>query len=282
MAEVGGTQHLKKRKAAIGELEKGLQSLSEEDVIQAQLHFKNVIKKFAPFTDLVRTATRFLDMTEAHETPELELITAEDHFHYGVHLMNHNRQQDAKAAFQKAIELDPEDADSLYNLACIAALEGDKAAMMERVRKALALKPELLSSVIEDGELTALITHEDFKSLKEVIELVAEKAEIEALKIEKAARKAAKAAVKAAVKSEEHSQADSAGAPEPPEPEPVAEEKAPVAEKPAKKKTATTTNTTKSAGADKRAGKTVVKSHAEEEIPVEPDVASEEIPDGAV
>jgi tetratricopeptide (TPR) repeat protein len=77
-----------------------------------------------------------------------------------------NRWQEALASVEKALKIDPEKAEALYNRACYGALLGRKAdAIAPDLRKAFALRPKLRELADDDHDLDSVRNEPEIKNL---------------------------------------------------------------------------------------------------------------------
>ena len=83
----------------------------------------------------------------------------------GVIYMSRNRNADALAVLNRAVEVKDANADPYYNLACIHARMGDTASSLEYLKKAIALNPEAKDWAKDDQDLNSLKKLPRFKKL---------------------------------------------------------------------------------------------------------------------
>jgi uncharacterized Ntn-hydrolase superfamily protein len=80
-------------------------------------------------------------------------------------LLNGNQMPQAIALFQQLVELQPNDANHRYNLACGLARAGRNDEAMEQLRQALQLDPKMKDLAKTDTDLVSLRERDDFKQL---------------------------------------------------------------------------------------------------------------------
>lgn len=112
-----------KRKRAIREFDNAMKILSDGDKEKAVAEFNFVKDKFPRELDIVQKAVMWIGLLtkQAPEAPE----TAEDFYFEGVRLSQRNQDSKALEMFEKAVSMDPEYLDALYNIACITCKSGD-------------------------------------------------------------------------------------------------------------------------------------------------------------
>jgi tetratricopeptide (TPR) repeat protein len=159
-------EQTERRKRAVREFDNAvtlLHSGKKEKGIE-ELHF--VIKTFTSETDLVDRARLYLKKMESKPDKQPpEATNAEEYYHLGIWMMNNHQFQDCEAVFRKALELDPEYTDALYNLACIASINEDYPESIRLIREVLALEEHYIDSVVSDSDFEPLWTNEDFVEL---------------------------------------------------------------------------------------------------------------------
>ena len=80
-------------------------------------------------------------------------------------LLNDNKMDQAIALFQQLVELQPNDANHRYNLACGLARAGRNDEAMEQLTRALELDPKMKEPAKTDTDLTSLRERDDFQKL---------------------------------------------------------------------------------------------------------------------
>jgi tetratricopeptide (TPR) repeat protein len=80
-------------------------------------------------------------------------------------LIKIGKLNEALTTVNKAIELSPNDANAVYNRACIYSLSGDKKKAISDLKKAIELNPELKKYAPSDSDLKSLYDDEGFKEL---------------------------------------------------------------------------------------------------------------------
>ena len=75
------------------------------------------------------------------------------------------RFDEALAAFNKGVEINPDDPLNYYNRACIYSLKGDKANALADLKKAIGMNPSMKQNAIKDKDFKNLWKDADFKKL---------------------------------------------------------------------------------------------------------------------
>ncbi|HEV2386487.1 MAG TPA: tetratricopeptide repeat protein [Candidatus Acidoferrales bacterium] len=91
--------------------------------------------------DRARMHLRICDQRMAgHVEPALR--TAEDHYHHGVAMMNLGRWDDARAALEKAMKIEPKADYVIYALAALDCRTGETESAMNNLKIAIQLRAE--------------------------------------------------------------------------------------------------------------------------------------------
>jgi tetratricopeptide (TPR) repeat protein len=76
-----------------------------------------------------------------------------------------NRYEEAISSYNRAIQLDPNQAEYIYNQGCAYCLKGDKVNALADLKKAISLSPQLKEYAPKDEDFKSLWDDEDFKNL---------------------------------------------------------------------------------------------------------------------
>jgi tetratricopeptide (TPR) repeat protein len=87
---------------------------------------------------------------------EVKLSTAEDHFNYGVELLNARDVELAKHHLGRALLMEPDADHVLYTLALCCGLAGDGNGACDNLKRAIALEPKNRILARQDPEFSAL------------------------------------------------------------------------------------------------------------------------------
>jgi hypothetical protein len=88
------------------------------------------------------------------EKPQLK--TADDHYNYGIKLMNDRKLDEAEQHLQRALRLAPEAAYLHYAHAVLRALKGDARAAFENLKKAIEIDPQSRVLALNDADLAGV------------------------------------------------------------------------------------------------------------------------------
>jgi tetratricopeptide (TPR) repeat protein len=80
-------------------------------------------------------------------------------------LASMNRYEEAISSYNRATQLDPNQAEYIYNCGCAYCLKGDKANALTNLKKAISLNPQLKAYAPKDEDFKSLWDDEDFKKL---------------------------------------------------------------------------------------------------------------------
>lgn len=90
---------------------------------------------------------------------KVELKTAEDHYNYGVKLMNDRRLEEAERYLQKALRLAPKAGHVHYANAVLSALKGNAELAFGNLKRAIEIDPLNRVLALNDADLGSVITH---------------------------------------------------------------------------------------------------------------------------
>jgi len=99
------------------------------------------------------------------EQPTPALNSAEDHYNYGIALVNTRSLPQAREHFEKALELAPNSDHIHYALALAQALSGDVGNAFENLRRAIDLEPRNRILARQDADFAPLANQPPFDSL---------------------------------------------------------------------------------------------------------------------
>ncbi len=119
-----------------------------------------------PERDVAQRARLHIAMCDRRlEHPPVDLQTAEDHYNYGVALINTRKLSEARSHLEAALATSP-DADHIhYALALAQALMGDSARACESLRRAIELEPRNRLIARQDADFAPLASHPPFSAL---------------------------------------------------------------------------------------------------------------------
>jgi tetratricopeptide (TPR) repeat protein len=86
------------------------------------------------------------------EKPVVDLKTAEDHYNYGIAMINARNLSDAQQHLEAALKLDPRADHVLYALAIAKGLSGDIDAACDNLKRAIDLEPRNRISARQDAD----------------------------------------------------------------------------------------------------------------------------------
>jgi len=151
----------KRRRRAIGQFEAALVALSEGRYAEAREGLEAIITKYKHEIDLIERTRLYLkriDLLESASADGDGEYSADQHFKLGIHYYNRGNPDQARVHFNACLELEPDNAPALYNLACLTARpDGDVDGAMELLQKAVELQPGLRKQAVEDPDLTLAV-----------------------------------------------------------------------------------------------------------------------------
>jgi tetratricopeptide (TPR) repeat protein len=99
------------------------------------------------------------------QQPTVTFGTAEEHYNYGVALINARNLAEARSHLEKALSIAPESDHIHYALALAQALSGDLANAHENLRRAIELEPRNRLIARQDADFAPLAHQAVFRSL---------------------------------------------------------------------------------------------------------------------
>jgi tetratricopeptide (TPR) repeat protein len=99
------------------------------------------------------------------QQPEVRCETVEDHYNYGVALLNARKMEDARAHLERALQMAPDSEHIHYALAGAHALNGDTGRAHEHLKRAIELDPKNRILARQDGDFSAVAGQAQFHAL---------------------------------------------------------------------------------------------------------------------
>jgi Tfp pilus assembly protein PilF len=93
------------------------------------------------------------------------LSSAEEHYNYGITLINSRNLADARKYLEKGLQIDPGADHIHYALAIAQALSGDLHAAHDSLRRAIELEPRNRLAARQDADLASLANQPLFSAL---------------------------------------------------------------------------------------------------------------------
>jgi tetratricopeptide (TPR) repeat protein len=119
-----------------------------------------------PESDVAQRARLNVAMCDRRlEQPPVNFESAEDHYNYGVALLNTRKLAEARIHLEKAVELQPEGDHFRYALALAQALAGDLAGACENLRRAIEADPRNRMIARQDPDFASFASQPPFDAL---------------------------------------------------------------------------------------------------------------------
>jgi tetratricopeptide (TPR) repeat protein len=119
-----------------------------------------------PERDVAHRARLHATMCERRfEQPAVNLRTAEEHYNYGVAMLNTRKVEEARTHLGRALEMAPDSDHVHYALALVQALAGDLAGAHEHLRRAIELDPRNRIMARQDADFAAMAGQPLFQAL---------------------------------------------------------------------------------------------------------------------
>ncbi len=136
-------------------LEEGLRLFREQRFVEAKERFERALHG-------ADTAIRFAARTHLSvcdrriQKPALNLVTAEDHYNYGIERLNARDMEAARKHLQVAVALQGGSEYMLYALAAALALCGDVSGCYENLRRAIEIEPRNRANARQDSDFSGV------------------------------------------------------------------------------------------------------------------------------
>ena len=97
--------------------------------------------------------------------PAVELGSAEEHYNYGVAMINSRKMNEARTHLEKALEIAPGSDHIHYALALAQALSGDLNNAHDNLKRAIELEPRNRLIARQDADFAPIVSQQPFQSL---------------------------------------------------------------------------------------------------------------------
>ena len=119
-----------------------------------------------PERDVAQRARLHIAMCERRiGVPAVELGSAEEHYNYGVVMINSRKMVEARSHLEKALEIAPASDHIHYALALAQALSGDLANAHDNLKRAIELEPRNRLIARQDADFAPIVNQQPFHSL---------------------------------------------------------------------------------------------------------------------
>lgn len=147
--------------------ELAIQLFSQRKLVEARECFLEAVK--GPAAHISDKARSYIQVCERRTAEvEVQIVTAEDHFNYGVERLNARDVERAKHHLGRALQLEPDADHILYTMALCCGLAGDANGACENLRRAIDLEPRNRILARQDPEFAGLASQ--FPSLRTLLE----------------------------------------------------------------------------------------------------------------
>ena len=99
------------------------------------------------------------------QQPEVRCETVEDHYNYGVALLNARKIEEARSHLERALQMAPDSEHIHYALAGAHALTADPARAYEHLKRAIELDPKNRIMARQDGDFSSVAGQTQFQAL---------------------------------------------------------------------------------------------------------------------
>jgi len=99
------------------------------------------------------------------ERPTVDLKTAEEHYNYGVAMINARNLPEARQHLERALQMEPQADYVLYAVALCKGLEGDVEGAHEFLKRAIELEPRNRVAARQDADFALFSDHPQLQQL---------------------------------------------------------------------------------------------------------------------
>src|SRR6266852_2724133 len=119
-----------------------------------------------PERDVAQRARLHIAMCERRiGLPAIELGSAEEHYNYGVVMINSRKMAEARSHLEKALEISPASDHIHYALALAQALSGDFVNAHDNLKRAIELEPRNRLIARQDADFAPIVNQQPFHAL---------------------------------------------------------------------------------------------------------------------
>ena len=155
--------------SALKVYEAGLKLMYSDKFDRAKAKFEELISQYATETELLDRATLLIQVCEKRirdnrdKAPKLK--TADDYYEIGVAELNRHEFDSAREHLEHAMKLAPKADHVHYALAAASALEGERDAALESLRKAIQYRDQNRFQAANDSDFESLSADSEFIQL---------------------------------------------------------------------------------------------------------------------
>lgn len=151
---------------AIKVYEGALKHFHQEEFAKARDLFLKVIEQFPKETEIVERSRIHLTICQRYLSKgNLGPKTAEDYYNLAVAHLNRRDFEQAEAAFEKGLSMEPKGDYIFYGLASLEALRGKVDLALKHLQRAIQLNPINRSNASRDADFEALSRLPEFQEL---------------------------------------------------------------------------------------------------------------------
>ena len=123
-------------------------------------------KATGPNREMTHNAELHIRMCDSRlQKPVVDLRTAEDHYNYGVAMINARNLADAQQHLEAALKLEPQADHILYALALSKGLVGDIQGAYENLKRAIELQPRNRIAARQDADFAGISNQPEIHQL---------------------------------------------------------------------------------------------------------------------
>jgi tetratricopeptide (TPR) repeat protein len=142
-------------KAQYAAFERGIHLLQKKSFREAREMFEKVVQ--GPNREIATNARSHIRMCERRlAAPPPEPKSAEEHYNYGVALINLRHLDEARRHLGVALEMEPRADHVHYAMGVCLALSGDASGACDSLKRAIELQPRNRMVAIQDSDLDAI------------------------------------------------------------------------------------------------------------------------------
>jgi len=164
-----GPERLQLAPAAVDKFQRGMESLQRHQYQQAAAAFRSVLEDFPNARALQERSRVYLDLCERElRRKPANPQTAEERLTSATAALNDGNDARAEQLAKSVLADDPEHDLALYLLAAVDARRGNSESALAKLRKAIAISPEVSAQARHDSDFDALHDMAEFHELTEM------------------------------------------------------------------------------------------------------------------
>jgi tetratricopeptide (TPR) repeat protein len=153
---------------ALRAFEQAVKVFNRRHFEEARMLFENLLVKFPGDFEIVARSQMYIQVCKQKMAPETRPVTprdADELYDRGVFALNIGDFTQARAFFEKALRLQPDEPHLLYSLAATHAQSGSHEEALDYLKRSIQIQPRLRSQAYNDADFSVLRDNKQFLEL---------------------------------------------------------------------------------------------------------------------